>query len=58
MLQKILWSAGFVALGLIALVAAFAMPSDRGACSSGADWLACLHGTAGAQAQFERAKDN
>jgi len=47
-----------VTLGLVALVIAFAMPSDRSACSNGADWLACLHGTVGSQAQLDSTVDN
>ncbi len=53
MFRKILWSGSFVALGLIALVMAFEMPADRNSCSNGADWVACLRGTAGAQAQLD-----
>ena len=53
MLKKFLWSAGFIGLGCFALFLTLQMPSDRGACSNGADWIACLRGTTGSQAQLQ-----
>jgi hypothetical protein len=53
MFRKIFWSAGFFGIALVALFISLQTPSARSNCSNGADWLACLRGTAGSQAQIQ-----